>query len=306
MAKLAALVISFLALFVFAELVFAENLLLNPSFEDTTGGSPNSWTKNVSTATLSTSTTAKAGTVSASINKTNSTTGLIYLYQDIDVEPDAFYSLSGYAIKNSPNFSWVILRISWRSSSGEISQTDSPRLTSDSSDFQSLKIDSVQAPSQAIKARIELAANIVTANPNNPALFDDVDFSQIPAPNQPTSTLAPMSSPTPLKSPSPTPTALPKSPTPSPLKSPAPAPQVLAESSQSAAPSASPSSSPASNQQSPLDTIKNNPKTALILVGSGLILIGLSSAFYVWYSKLLGKGPIKNAEGTERSRSEDD
>lgn len=196
--------------FLFFSLVFPKqafaNLLLNSSFEEASSSAPLSWAKNVSTATLGISSTAKTGTVSASINKTNGTTGLIYLYQDVDIEPEAFYSISGYAVKNSANFSWVILRISWRSSSGEISKTDSSQLTSDSSDFQLLKIDSAQTPSQAIKARIELAANIATANPSNPALFDDIDFSQIPAPDQPTPTLAPTSTPT---QPPPTPTKIP-------------------------------------------------------------------------------------------------
>ena len=211
--------IAFLFYFsLFASPSFAANLLSNPGFEDTASGSPTSWTKNVSTATLSISTTAKTGTSSASINKTNTTTGLIYLYQDVDVEPDAFYSVSGYAIKNSPNFSWVILRISWRSSSAEISKTDSSQLTSDSSDFQLLKIDSGQAPSQAIKARVELAANIVTVNPSNPVLFDDIDFSQVPAPDQPTPTPVPTSTPTPTPTPTKTPTSIPtKTPTPTPI-----------------------------------------------------------------------------------------
>ena len=217
----------------FVKPAFAANLLLNSSFEDPANGSPTSWTKSVSTATLSTSTTAKTGTSSASINKTNSTTGLIYLYQDIDVEGDSFYSISGYAIKNSPNFSWVILRISWRSSSAEISKTDSSQLTSDSSDFQLLKIDSAQAPSQAIKARVELAANIVTVNPNNPALFDDIDFFQITAPDQPTPTPAPTSNPTSTPTPIKTPT---KSPTPTPTSKPSLTPlptSVLGESTES-------------------------------------------------------------------------
>lgn len=218
-------IIAFIAVFIFLFVLpfvnsaLAVNLLLNSSFEDATSGSPTSWTKNVSTATLSTSTTSKTGTSSASINKTNGTTGLIYLYQDVDIEPEAFYSISGYAVKNSANFSWVILRISWRNSSAEISKTDSSQLTSDSSDFQLLKIDSTQAPIQAIKARVELAANIATANPSNPALFDDIDFSQIPAPDQPTPTAVPTSTPTATPTKTPTPTPTPNTPTSKPSQS---------------------------------------------------------------------------------------
>lgn len=186
---------------------FAENLLLNSSFEESTGGIPIFWTKNVSTATFEASNTTKSGTQSASINKTNNSTGLIYAYQDVDIDTSSFYSLSGYAIKNDPKFSWIILRISWRDSSSEISKTDSSQLTLDSTDFQQIKIDSVQPPSQAIKARIELAANIISQNPNNPAVFDDISFSQVETPNQPTS--APTSTPTPTATKTPTPTLTP-------------------------------------------------------------------------------------------------
>lgn len=209
-------IFSFLFIFLLVKTpVYADNLLQNSSFEDVSSGVPNLWTKNVTTATLSISTTAKTGSSSASINKTNNSTGLIYLYQDVDVDPTAFYALSGYALKNDPKFSWVILRISWRNASSEISKTDSPQLTSDSIDFQQLQISSVQPPTQTIKARIELAANIQTANPTNPALFDDINFSQVEAPTQPTSTptLAPTATPTPTstptKTPSPTPTPIP-------------------------------------------------------------------------------------------------
>lgn len=222
----------------FANPAFA-NLLLNSSFEEASSSAPLSWVKNVSTATLGISSAAKTGTASASINKTNGSTGLIYLYQDVDVESGSYYSLSGSAIKNSSKFSWVILRISWRDLGGsETSKTDSSQVTTNSSDFQSLKIDSVQAPSQIVKARIELAGNITTANPENPVLFDDVDFSQISPPEQPASTPTP--TPTPASSPTniPTPT---KTPTPVPTLKPSasatseilPTDAVLGESTQS-------------------------------------------------------------------------
>lgn len=198
--------------------VFADNLLLNSSFEDTTTGVPNNWTKNVSTATLGTSTTVKTGAASASINKTNGATGSIYLYQDVDVEVGSYYSISGWVVKNDTKFSYAILRISWRDSSQEMSKTDSSQLTSDSASFQELKIDSVQAPSGVVKARIELLANISTTNPSNPVLFDDINFSQVSAPEQPVST----PTPSPSNTPSPTPTPTPKPATPKPTPTPTP------------------------------------------------------------------------------------
>lgn len=204
--------------------IYADNLLLNSSFEDVVSGAPNNWTKNVSTATLGTSTTIKTGTSSASINKTNSTTGTIYLYQDVDVEVGSYYSVSGWAVKNDSKFSYVILRISWRDSSQELSKTDSSQLTSDSTSFQELKINSVQAPSGAIKARIELLTNISSPNPTNPILFDDISFSQVSAPEQPASTPTPIPTINPTPSPVSTPTPKPATPKPTPKPTPTPTP----------------------------------------------------------------------------------
>ena len=121
--------------------------------------------------------------------------------------------MSGSVVKNSANFAWVVLRISWRDSSLiEKSQTDSPKLTSDSSDFQNVTIDSVQAPAGAAKSRIELVANIINPNPANPVLFDDISFSEISPPQQsqstpveePISTITPTNTPTPRLTATPT------------------------------------------------------------------------------------------------------
>jgi hypothetical protein len=281
-----------LAIFLFLPRgVFAANLLLNSSFENIENGAPSLWTKNVSTATLSVSSNAKTGTASASINKTNNTTGLIYLYQDVDVEPESFYSLSGYAVKNSPNFNWVILRISWRSASGEISKTDSSQLTSDSLDFQLLSVESVQVPTQAIKARIQLAANIVTPNPANPALFDDIDFSQVSPPDQPISTLPPIPEPTntpiPTSTPSPTPT---KKPTPTLKPSPTltPAGEILGEEESSPGafyPLEATEEGEATPEAGPSFKTRWLPK---IFLGAGFLFL-FGAAFWVWYTQLRTK-----------------
>ncbi len=268
----------------------AANLLLNSSFENIENGAPSLWTKNVSTATLSVSSNAKTGTASASINKTNNTTGLIYLYQDVDVEPESFYSLSGYAVKNSSNFNWVILRISWRSASGEISKTDSSQLTSDSLDFQLLRVESVQVPTQAIKARIQLAANIVTPNPANPALFDDIDFSQVSPPDQPVSTLPP--TPEPTEAPTPTPKPLTPTPTKKPTPTLKPSPtstpsgEILGEGE-----SATNAFYPLGATEEAEATPEAGPKTRWlpkIFLGLGFLLL-FGAAFWVWYTQLRTK-----------------
>lgn len=187
---------------------YAQNLILNPSFE--TSSSVDNWNEYPGTATLTTSNTAKTGNFSASLNKTNNKLGSIYLYQDVDVDTSQYYSLSGYVLKNSSNFDHILLRISWRDSSlAQISVTDSDELTIDSSNFQVLSISSVQPPQNALKARIELLANISTANPQNPALFDDIEFSEVSPPTQVPSTPTPKPSPTLTPTPTPTPNSTP-------------------------------------------------------------------------------------------------
>lgn len=263
---------------VFPGEVNADNLLLNSSFEDITGDIPNFWVKNVSTATLSTSSMSKSGTESASINKTNNTTGTIYLYQDVDVEPNTYYSLAGWVVKNDSKFSYSLLRISWRDAGVEISKTDSSQLTSDLPTFQELKIDSVQAPGSSVKARIELLANIASPNPTNPVLFEDISFSQVSAPEQPPSTPIVTPTPTPLPTPTKTPTPVPtKIPTPKPT--PTLPPEVLGEASDSGRVEnitdlrnlLNPSPSPNSNKSE-----NKFPILPVMFVGSGVILIGLS------------------------------
>lgn len=270
-------------LFLLPNKVFAENLIVNPSFETITDSSPSLWIKSPSTATLLSSDTSKSGSSSAAINKTNNSTGLIYAYQDIDVEGGSFYTLSGSALKNNTNFNWVILRISWRdSSSNEASRTDSSQLTSDSSSFQDLQIQSVQAPSQAAKARVELATYIGTQNPSLPVLFDDIYFSQISPPEQPQSTPTPTPSPqnsptsTPIPTKSPTPTPKPSTPAPSiSLDNESSEEAVLGESSESAAMDSL--SNPSDSQTTKgkeivLSSRENNIGKTLIILGFVFIL----------------------------------
>lgn len=113
-----------------------------------------------------------------------------------------------------------------------------------------------------------------------------------PTPNQandcPSPTPAPSPSPNPTSSPSPvkSPTPTPK-PSPSTLKLPSPtpknSPEVLAEKDQENG-TASPASSPTESAEG------QNPskvKIASMLIGSGLILIGFSAAFYFWYRRTI-------------------
>lgn len=207
--------------------VFSSNLLLNPSFEEVSEGIPTSWIKEVGTMNLAIFSPGSEGTNAVSVNKQNGKIGSISLSQEVDVEPEEFYSISGKIQKNSSHFSYALLRITWSGPGSNPKRTDSSRLTEDAASFKEIKIDSVQAPNFAIKAKIELVANIVTPDPPNPVLFDAISFSQIDPPEQPT----PLPSPTPTKVPTPTksPTSIPsKTPTPtaSPMKSPSPLPTI--------------------------------------------------------------------------------
>ena len=234
----------FLYLFCFfPSSVLASNLLLNPSFEEVSSDTPVSWVKNVSTMSLSLFSPGSEGVNAASLNKQNNTTGSIYIYQDVDVEPESYYKLTGKIQKNSPSFSYVILRISWRGTGGEVSKTDSPQLTENSLGYKDVSIEAVQAPLSAIKARIELLGNITSPNPQTAILFDQISFTQISPPEQPAVVITPTPtsltptptptktpSPTPLKTPTPTPT---KTPTPSIFKTPTPflSPSIISSSS---------------------------------------------------------------------------
>lgn len=129
-----------------------------------------------------------------------------------------------------------------------------------------------------------------TTTGGNPSSVNWSDSTTVQI-NEPDPTPIPTSSPssTPLPSSSSSSNSSIKSPSPSPV--PKKSPLVLGEketSSPSASPkieaSISPSPSPANSQESPTKT-----KVAGILVGSGVILIGLSIGFYLWYKRLLGK-----------------
>lgn len=134
---------------------------------------------------------------------------------------------------------------------------------------------------------VNWSSNILNATISEPDPTPSPALTPTPAP-----ALTP--SPTPIKSPTPTP-----KPSPSTLKlsSPTPqnSPQVLAQKDQATV-TASPTSSPT---ESPGGQNPSKVKIASILIGSGLILIGFSAAFYFWYRKTV------NLPEEEKEKSED-
>lgn len=155
------------------------NLLQNPSFEQ--GTAP--WLSGPSGATfIITSTQVYSGTWAASLNKEVGAVP-IYIYQDVPVVGGGYYTLSGWAYKDSPNFRSVYLRIEWRDAWGEIYHVDSHILTDDEEAYQRLCIpgecdgDGVQAPNNAVEARIKCVADIQEADPETPIFFDELSFT---------------------------------------------------------------------------------------------------------------------------------
>ena len=223
--------------------VLASNLLLNPSFEEVSSDTPLNWVKDVGTMSVSTFSPGADGVNSVAINKQNGKIGSIYISQEVDIEPESYYKLTGKVKKNSPAFSYALLRIYWIGVGSDTKTTDSPKLIEDSAEYKTLSIEAVQAPNFAIKAKIRLVAYISSPDPQIPVLFDEISFTQISPPEQPTAVITPtptslVSTPTPTKTPAPTPiktptpTLLLKSPTPSLSKSPTPflSPSIMSTS----------------------------------------------------------------------------
>mgnify|MGYP003681876720 CR=1 FL=1 len=159
------------------------NLLQNPGFEEGKEG----WSKFPSAATFVVTDTTQyvhGGRWAASLNRTDWVGGEIYIYQDVPVLGGQFYSLSGWAYKNDSGFSCAKLRIEWKDAALQtINDEESHLLAEDEDAYHLLCIprecngDGVQAPNNAVKARIEGVAIIVSPNPPTPVFFDDLSFT---------------------------------------------------------------------------------------------------------------------------------
>lgn len=159
------------------------NLLQNPGFEEGT----DHWLSRPSAAAFVVTDTMEyvhSGTWAASLNRTDAVTGQIYISQDVDVVGGAFYTLTGWAYKDSANFQSVYLRIEWRDAALQIvSEVDSHLLTDNEDAYHLLCIPrecdgtGEQAPNNAVKARIKCVAHIQEPNPATPVFFDDLRFT---------------------------------------------------------------------------------------------------------------------------------
>ena len=188
---------------------YADNLLLNPDFEDGING----WSTyggNLSQV----ESPVQSGTFAAAL--TNDTTSTIWIYQTASIQGGENYTSCGYALKNDPNIEKVFLRISWYESTdgfgAEISHNDSlDILTDDQPHFRLLTTSEITAPINAHSAKIK-----AILAPYSPALttvyFDNFSLTgqaatPIPSPTPtPTTTPVPTSAPTPTPAPTSTPT----------------------------------------------------------------------------------------------------
>ncbi|MEX2028225.1 MAG: hypothetical protein WD988_01885 [Candidatus Curtissbacteria bacterium] len=297
MAKFAALIFFLIVFSLFRINTFAaENLLQNGGFEEEVS----IWQTFGSTISQSAD-FKKNGNYSGKVETTTTNSGTKYVYQAVLVESGKSYQASAFILKQGENTAKAsVVFAFYASTDGSGSQIGGKSYSSNivegnDTNFSQVQTDVVEAPENTQSAKIRLSIIMPqSADEKGAAYFDEVEFKEV-APQPPTqsSTSSPSPNTDSVKSPSPTP--LP-SPTPSKYPSPSPQKTILGQSTQSATSQAMPflpSPSPLSENGS------SNTKTAAMLAGSGLILIGLSAAFYVWYSKLLGNDKSKKPDKNE-------
>jgi len=159
------------------------NLLQNPGFEEGTA----SWLPDHSFTDFITIThpyPVHSGEWAASLNRIDGAGGEIYIYQDVPVIGGQAYSLFGWAYKNDSGFSCAKLRIEWKDATLQtIVDEESYPLEENKDAYHLLCIPrecdgtSVAAPPNAVKARIEAVAIVVSPNPEISVFFDGLSFT---------------------------------------------------------------------------------------------------------------------------------
>ena len=136
-------------------------LLLNPGFEEATGGIPDHWTNWGGTLTR---TSAPVHTGSYAGRFESNSTSTKWVYQIVAATEGVAYVFSAWAVKDDANVEEVYLRVSWYASANgfgtELSQDDSTtRLTTDDSAYRFLTTGTITAPADAHSARMRLMRN---------------------------------------------------------------------------------------------------------------------------------------------------
>jgi hypothetical protein len=146
-----------------------DNLLSNGGFEDGTS----SWNTSYGATFVTITEPVSSGLWAASLYR-GGTTGEIWIYQDVPVEPSATYTLTGWALKNDSHFDPVCLRIEWP---GSTALPSDDCLYGDNDYYRPITIGPTLPPSDASVARIKAVADIFAANPPGPVYFDELSFT---------------------------------------------------------------------------------------------------------------------------------
>lgn len=160
------------------------NLLSNEGFEDGT----TDWVNSPHTTFITVTEPVTQGAWAASLNESGAVEE-IYIFQDVDVEAGATYTLTGWVYMNDDKFNEACLRIRWRGSVW-IDRVQTC-LEGKYGSYRPITVGSIIAPTDAMTARIMALASIRDA-PDEPVYFDDLTF---------TSNIEPTPTPTPMGTP---------------------------------------------------------------------------------------------------------
>jgi len=108
-----------------------------------------------------------------------------WVYQNVMIEPGAFYQASVWALDAEPSVSEVLLRVSWYASEDAggqaLGSADSSSIAIDAGAFRFLTTEPLAAPIEARTARIRLLVRPANGSAGS-VYFDDVSFSRVPVP----------------------------------------------------------------------------------------------------------------------------
>lgn len=192
------------------------NALTNGGFEQPGQDGPYGWRKIGGTVAQD---TAHRRSGSNSLSLQSASTSTKWAYQTVTVQGGAYYLAAAFAMQNNSRPGDLFLRISWYSTNdgnGEaIANDDSTAtLSANSTAFQPLSTNPVQAPASARSVRIRLMFRPANASPAS-AYFDDISFYQTTAPTDAPATPTPppgaSATPAPTVGPGHTPTPRPTS-----------------------------------------------------------------------------------------------
>ena len=183
MKKITFFTVVVMLVFLIANTATAQNLALNPGFEDwTVNGAPgpaDNWTLSGSDMTGAQETTnVRTGTYSTNITWT--TTSTRYLQQFVAVTAGSNYNFSFWALDNEPG-GRARVTIRWYDSGGSFISGYYGDYTSDNASWQQVTSGSQTAPAGAVEAHIEIRVYDVSAGWTGSATVyvDDAEFTQI-------------------------------------------------------------------------------------------------------------------------------